>query len=219
METEMIYWYLVLFAEFCQWDYFFPILEEYVLTFAPISSADLLVVYFNQYHIRSYHFLEHVSDLFRLPYGLVLDLIYDDKEKLYSKTLLHSAVKTQFQVSTYDDCHEEIIYDDLISSVHCSVCGVRCPYSKIMYRVACCFSRVHEQCTHTLQFGLKCYNCHQNINDIELRKYSVNKRKPKYIPPVLPQDYFDNTHPLSFPPNAIDNDIFQNSIICQLLST
>jgi hypothetical protein len=83
METEMIYWYLVLFTEFCQWDYFFLILEGYGLTFAPISSADILVVYFNQYHIRSYHFLENVSDLYCLPPWLILDLIYDDKEKLY----------------------------------------------------------------------------------------------------------------------------------------
>ena len=211
----MIYCYLFLFAEFCHWDYFSPILEEYVSTFAPISSADLLVVYFNQYHVWSYHFLEYV----RLPSGLILDLIHDDKAKSYSKTLLHSVLKTQFQVSIYDECHEEVIYDNLISSVHCSICGVRCPSPKTMYRVACCFSRVHEQCRHTLQFNLHIYDCHQNINSIDLRKYPVNKPQPKDVSPVLPQDYFDITHPLSFPPNAIDNDIFQNSTICQLSSS
>jgi hypothetical protein len=109
MDTEIIYWNLVLFAEFCHWDYFFHILENYVLNFTPNSSSDLLIVYFNQTHARSYTFLEAVSNLYRLPSWFIMDLIYDENAKVYSKTSLQSVVQHQFRVSVYDEADDEII--------------------------------------------------------------------------------------------------------------
>jgi hypothetical protein len=71
------------FRGICQWDYVFPMLENHVLEFAPNSSFDLLVVYFNQTHARSEFFLETVSSLYRLPPWFIMKLIYNANTKEY----------------------------------------------------------------------------------------------------------------------------------------
>ena len=96
-----------------------------------------------------------------------------------------------------------------------------CPRSNILFRVACCYTRVHVQCLRGLGYTHVCSECHEEIDVTYIRKYkNVNYRSFPFRNNVLPQDFFLYTHPHNiFVFDVVDNDQFDNSFIAKLLKT
>lgn len=191
---------MVIFSDFFCFDYLLYLLNIYTLEYAHGTSFDLLIMYFQLFGCCriSSSYLFQAADLYRLSPPKIFQLIYNNNTDAFSKYKLKKCVREQLRTSYYD--LDPWLLSPCVKGQfkgRCAFCEILCPRSNTLYKVACCYSRVHFECKDEIKRGRFCTYCGKEFHHMDLRKYSKVNYGFNYLLPgeFLDKDVFLNKHP------------------------